>query len=133
MLGKNRHLRGDRVLHQDDGEPVDENVLQDWTEQATRRAGLEPTRSLHILRHTFCTTLAVKGAPAKAIQDLAGHQSLTMTMRYMHMSPSSRETAIRLREEFLGDILESRSDKALQFRRRDSNPDKWIQNPLSCH
>jgi integrase len=108
-LEKNRHLRGDRVLHQDDGKPTDENVLQDWMEQATRRAGLEPTRSLHILRHTFCSELAIKGAPAKAIQELAGHQSLAMTMRYMHLSPSARENAIRLLDS--GEMLEKRSTK----------------------
>ncbi|MBV9947788.1 MAG: tyrosine-type recombinase/integrase [Myxococcales bacterium] len=54
------------------------------------------TRSLHVLRHTFCSRLAMKGAPAKAIQELAGHQSLGTTLRYMHLSPAARESAIRL-------------------------------------
>jgi len=110
-LEKNRHLRGDRVLHQDDGRPVDANVLQNWMEQATRRAGLAPTGSLHILRHTFCSILAMKGAPAKAIQELAGHGTLTMTMRYMHLSPSARENAIRLLDDSSGDILETLPSK----------------------
>jgi integrase len=52
-LSENLHLGGHRVLHQDDGSPVDANVLQDWMEEITRRAGLEPTRSLHVLRHMF--------------------------------------------------------------------------------
>jgi integrase len=95
-LSDNRHLRGDRVLHQDDGRVVDDNVLQHWMEAATRRAGLPVHRSLHILRHTFCTRLAMKGAAAKAIQELAGHQSLSTTLRYMHLSPSARESAIQL-------------------------------------
>ena len=29
----------------------------------------------------------MKGAPAKAIQELAGHQNLGTTLRYMHLSP----------------------------------------------
>jgi integrase len=49
VLGENRHLRGPYVLHQDDDTPVNENALQDWMEQATLRAGLDVTRSLHIL------------------------------------------------------------------------------------
>jgi site-specific recombinase XerD len=39
---------------------------------------------VHILRHTFCSHLAMRGAPARAIQELAGHQDLATTQRYMH-------------------------------------------------
>jgi hypothetical protein len=38
----------------------------------------------------------MRGAPAKAIQELAGHEDLTTTLRYMHLSPAARDTAIRL-------------------------------------
>jgi hypothetical protein len=40
----------------------------------------------------------MRGAPARAIQELAGHQDLTTTQRYMHLSPSAVESAIRLLE-----------------------------------
>jgi integrase len=109
-IGANRHLRGPNVLYADDGSPADENLLQDWMEQATRRAGLDVTRSLHILRHTFCSRLAMKGAPAKAIQELAGHQSLGTTLRYMHLTPAARESAIRLLDgsgHIFGDTVET--------------------------
>jgi integrase len=36
------------------------------------------------------------GAPAKAIQELPGHQDLSMTQRYMHLSPAALDAAIRL-------------------------------------
>lgn len=49
---------------------------------------------MHILRHTFCSHLAMRGAPGKATQELAGHENL-MTMRYMHLSPAARTNAIR--------------------------------------
>jgi site-specific recombinase XerD len=58
--------------------------------------------SLHKLRHTFCSHLAMRGAPAKAIQELAGHASLTTTLRYMHISPSALESAIDLLESPAG-------------------------------
>jgi hypothetical protein len=38
----------------------------------------------------------MRGAAPKAIQGLAGHQHLSTTMRYMHLSPSERERAIGL-------------------------------------
>ena len=52
----------------------------------------------HMLRHTFCSHLAMRGAPARAIQELAGHQDLTTTQRYMHLSPAAVDSAIRLLE-----------------------------------
>ena len=66
----------------------------------------------HMLRHTFCSHLAMPGAPARAIQELAGHQNLTTTRRYMHLSPAALDGAIRLLERpacvtFRGDILET--------------------------
>jgi site-specific recombinase XerD len=33
----------------------------------------------------------MQGAPAKAIQELAGHANLATTMRYMHLSPGAKE------------------------------------------
>jgi len=42
------------------------------------KANVVPT--VHILRHTFCSHLAMRGAPAKAIQELAGHQDLATTL-----------------------------------------------------
>ena len=40
-----------------------------------------------------------RGASARAIQELAGHQDLTTTQRYMHLSPAAIEGAIRLLDE----------------------------------
>jgi len=72
----------------------------------------EVSSGVHILSHTFCSHLAMKGAPARAIQELAGHKNLSTTQRYMHLSPAAVEAAIRLLEmpspaKFFGDILET--------------------------
>jgi integrase len=96
-LQRFRHLRGERVFYNDDGRPVTEKILRTWHAAAQRRAQLpRTTGALHILRHTFCSHLAVRGAPAKAIQELAGHESLSTTLRYMHLSPGARHAAIDL-------------------------------------
>jgi len=62
--------------------------------RAVRQAGV-PT-GVHILRHTFCSHLAMQGAPGKAIQELAGHQELSVTQGYMHLSPDMLGSSIRL-------------------------------------
>jgi len=75
--------------------------------RAARRANLTH-EGVHILRHTFCSHLAMRGAPAKAIQELLGHQDLSMTQRYMHLSPAALDAAIRLLDDpQRGDILET--------------------------
>ena len=71
--------------------------MKHHVERAARRAHIGPN-GVHRLRHTFCSHLAMRGAPARAIQELAGHQDLTTTQRYMHLSPAAIEGAIRLLE-----------------------------------
>jgi len=67
------------------------------TEAAGKRAGLRIT-GWHILRHTFCSHLAMRGAASRAIQALAGHAGITVTERYMHLAPSALTEAIALLE-----------------------------------
>jgi len=62
---------------------------------ACKRAGLRRIGS-HVLRHTFCSHLAMRGAPPKGIQELAGHSTLAMTLRYMHLAPIALREAIEL-------------------------------------
>ena len=88
-----------------------EKAVQTLVLRAARRAGLA-NNGPHILRHTFCSHLAMRGAPARAIQELAGHMELSTSQRYMHLSPAAIESAIRLLdrpecEKFYGDILET--------------------------
>ena len=90
-----RHLRSPRVLATAHGGAFTQKMVQDRVRWAARRAQLEAD-GVHILRHTFCSHLAMRGAPARAIQELAGHQDLSTTQRYMHLSPAAKESAIRL-------------------------------------
>ena len=89
-----RHLRGERVLCLPDGSPITRDRVIKAVRGAQRVAGIE--QGVHILRHTFCSHLAMKGAPARAIQEFAGHADLSTTQRYMHLSPAATEDAIRL-------------------------------------
>ena len=61
---------------------------------------------------SFCSHLAMRRAPARAIQELAGHANITTTQRYMHLSPAAIEGAIRLLDQpspdlTRGDIVET--------------------------
>jgi len=110
-LRQHKHLRSLRVLCREDGKSVTQRVVRTLMENVARKAGIAK-EGVHILRHTFCSHLAMRGAPARAIQELAGHQNLSTTQRYMHLSPAAIDGAIRLLEQpssipGLGDILET--------------------------
>jgi integrase len=73
-LKAHRHLRSERVFAQRDGAPFTQSAIEAALRYACKRAGLRVIGS-HVLRHTFCSHLAMRGAPPKAIQELAGHSS----------------------------------------------------------
>jgi integrase len=97
------------------GGPPSYRTLRRWFQRVRRKAGVTGHgEGVHVLRHTFCSHLAMRGAPAKAIQELAGHIHLSTTQRYMHLSPQAREGAIALlngrpTSEIFGEILETAS------------------------
>jgi integrase len=95
-LKAHRHLRSDRVLCEDGGSPITGRTIARWMRQATRRAGLAELEGPHILRHTFCSHLAMRGATVMAIKELAGHRDVSTTMGYMHLSPSAKRDAVAL-------------------------------------
>ena len=93
-LARHRHTTGERILYSDLGRQLSNRTVRNWLAQAQRRAALSANGAIHMLRHTFCSHLAAAGAPAKAIQEIAGHQDLSTTQRYMHLSPSDRSAAM---------------------------------------
>jgi integrase len=109
-----RHLRGPLVFCDGDGKPVSENIIGNHVDHSARMAKLKH-RGVHVLRHTFCSHLAMRGAPARAIQELAGHADLRTTQRYMHLSPAALDAAIRLLEPrsvpvSFGDMMETATE-----------------------
>ncbi|QSQ17201.1 tyrosine-type recombinase/integrase [Myxococcus landrumensis] len=98
-LKAHRHLRGRYVFCQEDGQPLTEGLMKWPLRRALRAAGITREVGLigwHDLRHTYGSHLAMKGVPLKVIQELMGHESIEMTMRYAHLSPDTRREAVRV-------------------------------------
>jgi len=45
-------------------------------------------------RHTFASRLVMAGVDLRTVQELMGHKTITMTVRYAHLAPAHQREAI---------------------------------------
>lgn len=95
-LGK-RMKKWGYVYSDENGQLMNDKTARHFLQKICRRAKMRKI-GWHVLRHSFASHLVMAGAPLKAIQDLLGHSSLSVTMRYSHLTPSTLEDAVRLLE-----------------------------------
>ncbi|MBX3339721.1 MAG: site-specific integrase [Nitrospira sp.] len=62
-------------------------------EPGLKRAKIEGV-TWHTLRHTFASRAVMAGVDIRTVQELMGHSTITMTMRYAHLSPAHLRTAV---------------------------------------
>jgi site-specific recombinase XerD len=64
-----------------------------WFEPAVRAAKIR-SFSWHCLRHTFASRLVMAGVDLRTVQELMGHKSIQMTVRYSHLTPKHTLAAV---------------------------------------
>jgi integrase len=62
---------------------------------AVIRAKIEDYK-FHDLRHTFASHMIMRCASLKEVQEILGHKTMTMTLRYAHLSQEHKKKAVNL-------------------------------------
>ena len=73
-----------------------------WFEEAVNLAGISNFH-WHDIRHTFASRLVMAGVDLRTVQELLGHKTIAMTVRYSHLAPAHQRDAVeRLTEQPTG-------------------------------
>jgi integrase len=65
-----------------------------WFEEALKNAKISNFR-WHDLRHTFASRLVMAGVDLSTVQQLMGHKTIGMTVRYAHLAPEHQLGAVQ--------------------------------------
>ena len=68
------------------GQGMSADAIRKMFKQALLQAGLDESFSPHDLRHSFATDLLENGADLRTVQELLGHENLSTTQIYTHLS-----------------------------------------------
>jgi integrase len=67
---------------------------REWFEQTLSDAGIGNFR-WHDLRHTFASRLVMAGVDIRTVQELMGHKTIQVTLRYSHLAPQHQLDAVQ--------------------------------------
>jgi excisionase family DNA binding protein len=80
-------------FNEETGKPL--TTVKTAFKAACRRAGIEGLR-MHDLRHTFGSRLIQRGADIETVRTLMGHNSISITQRYLHSTETLKRKSVDL-------------------------------------
>jgi integrase len=107
----------EEIFARDDEEVWKASQQQRRLQDACERGGIRPAATFHILRHTYASSLAMRGAPLGVIAAQLGHANTRMTEKhYAHLTPNYVADAVRAALPALG-IVEPTNVTPLRLKR----------------
>jgi integrase/recombinase XerC len=85
-LAKNSAPASEAVFLNPGGRPLSTRAIHRIVARGLRRSGVAAPGSPHTLRHSFATHLLERGADLRTVQELLGHEQVTTTQIYTHLS-----------------------------------------------
>ena len=76
----------DAVFLNPAGRPLSTRAIHRIVARGLKRSGVAAPGSPHTLRHSFATHLLERGADLRTVQELLGHEQVTTTQIYTHLS-----------------------------------------------
>lgn len=98
------------VFTNKDGDPLSD--IKHSFNHALRKAEIQ-NATLHTLRHTCASQMVMAGVDLTSVKELLGHKSLTMTMRYSHLSQVHKKRSVDTLDKVLKN--ENYNTKTIQF------------------
>ncbi|OVE75451.1 hypothetical protein BVX98_07615, partial [bacterium F11] len=90
-----RRLIKGKANIKNDGKVLDtRNLKREW-ETTIQTSGIKNCR-IHDLRHTFASSLAMKGVDLFTISQLLGHSDIKSTQIYAHLAPNHKKIAVNM-------------------------------------
>ena len=74
------------------GSPYSFTSMAMVLKRAAKGAGIRRQVTMHTLRHSFATHLLEDGVDIKYVQELLGHEHVTKTQRYTHITNTALKT-----------------------------------------
>ena len=80
-------------------------------EKAVTKSKLDEV-TFHTLRHTAASHLVMAGVDLATVRDILRHKSIEMTLRYSHLSPAHKKSAVDALEFSLSQTEEKAKKQA---------------------
>jgi integrase len=78
-------------------------------DKALAAAGLKDV-TFHTLRHTAASHMVMAGVDLATVQEIMRHKTIAMTLRYAHLSPAHKKSAV----DALQNALATKAEKSVE-------------------